>query len=93
MTTLMTEAVKKWLDDLEFSYKPNILAGIQAIIVSVIVGTCWKVITGTKITPELIAWAVILIILSWLCAMVGYDKVKQTLLQIKDPSKKEDGSV
>ena len=79
MTSLITEAVKK-----AFQVKrPNIVA----LIVSIIVGAgvpCGYII----ITPELvmtvqdIVYVIALIVLTWLCSTLGYDKVIQTLAQI-----------
>lgn len=87
LTTLATEAVKKMIPETT-TYSKNILAGIVAIVIGVLVSVGYCVLTHTPATDEIIVYAVCLVGLSWICAMVGYDKVVQTLTQVK--SKKED---
>ena len=81
-TGLLTEAMKKMLNDANKDYKSNILAAICSVIVSVIVIVAYALITSTAITVPFVTSCVLLVILSWLCAMVGYDKVIQTIAQI-----------
>ena len=40
-------------------------------------------LTGIGFNAQTIVYAITLIFLSWLCSMVGYDKVAQTITQIK----------
>ena len=74
-------------DDSTFS--KNILAGIVAIVVSTAISIGYCVLTHTAATSEVVVYAICLIALTWLCAMLGYDKVIQTLTQIKG-NKEED---
>lgn len=83
LTTLATEAVKKMIPE-KAEYSKNILAGLVAIVVGVLVSIGYCILTHTAATPEVVVYAVCLVILSWICAMVGYDKVIQTLTQIRD---------
>lgn len=83
MTTLITEAVKKMIPA-QTEYSKNILAGLVAIVVGVLVSIGYCILTHTAATPEVVVYAVCLVILSWICAMVGYDKVIQTLTQIRN---------
>lgn len=87
LTTLTTEAVKNSIPE-GSKYSKNILAGVVAIVIGVLVSIGYCVLTHTKPTSEVIVYAVSLVALSWICAMVGYDKVVQTLSQVKN--KKED---
>ena len=73
LTSLITEAVKAVLDEHSYTYACNTLAGLIAIIVGAVVGVAF----GGGLL-KIIA----LIVLSWLCAMLGYDKVMQALGQI-----------
>ena len=83
MTGLVTEAVKKVLQEGNVSYKPNLLAGLVAVALSVGVGAAYIVLTETALTAQMVVYLIALVFLSWLSAMVGYDKVVQTISQIK----------
>lgn len=83
LTGLTTEAVKTLLDEYNKSYHANMLAGCISLIISVIVAICYILVTSTPISGELIASIITLVFLSWLCAMVGYDKVIQSISQFK----------
>ena len=77
---LTVEAVKKILGDRK--YPTNIIAGIVSIVLSVVVGIFYCILTSTPITAIIIIYLIALVFFSWLCAMLGYDKVVQTLTQI-----------
>lgn len=83
MTGLVTEAVKKALQEGNVSYKPNLLAGLVAVALSVGVGAAYMVLTETALNAQMAVYLIALVFLSWLSAMVGYDKVVQTISQIK----------
>lgn len=83
ITSLVVEAIKSVLDDFGAKCKPNVLAMIVSFFVSIVVIEGYLLYTGTPITPQIIVVGVALIILSFLCATLGYDKVIQTLKQIK----------
>lgn len=82
MTSLVTEAFKKLMDEMEIEYKPNILAALISIITSAMCILIYVFYCGVTITNQFIAAGFALVILSFLCATVGYDKVKQTINQI-----------
>lgn len=78
---LITEAIKKVKND-----KTNLSYNLLALCVALIVGTI-----GTGIYYQLnnmlfdinnIIYMILLGLSSGLCAMLGYDKVRQTILQI-----------
>lgn len=73
LTSLAVQALKSILDEQGWSYAPNTLAGAVAVVLGIAVG----IITGCSL-----AAVIALVFLSWLCAMLGYDKVKQALEQI-----------
>lgn len=83
MTGLVTEAVKKVLQEGNVSYKPNILAGLVAVALSVGVGAAYMVLTETTLNAQMAVYLIALVFLSWLSSMVGYDKVIQTISQMK----------
>lgn len=77
LTGLFTEGIKKLLEESKKTYKANFLAGGVAVVLSVLVGSGYIILIDAQI------------LLSWLSAMVGYDKVIQSLGQIKLPNKNE----
>ena len=51
------------------------------------IGIGYAMLTGITITQQAIVYLVALVFMSWLCAMVGYDKVIQTISQFKTTAK------
>lgn len=84
LTGLVTEAIKKELDECGKSYKSNLLAGIVALVISAALAVGYTVMTETAWTAQLAVIATALVLLSWLCAMLGYDKVIQAIGQFKN---------
>ncbi len=89
LTGLLTEGIKKLCEEHNRTYHSNTLAGIAAAVISLLVGIGYVLYTGTPITAQIICSVIALILLSWLCAMVGYDKVIQTISQFKTYGKDE----
>ena len=83
LISLATEAVKKILTEYNKTYRANTLSGVIALVLSTIAAVCYVVTTGTAFTSQVIVWSVMFVFASWLCAMVGYDKVIQTIGQFK----------
>ena len=81
-TSLVTEAVKKICADHNISYPANTLAGIIACILSVLIGVGYSVVAAIPFSASWVVYMIALTGLSWVCAMVGYDKVIQTLGQL-----------
>ena len=82
-TGLVTEALKKLLDEVQKTYRPNLLAGGVTVALSVMIGAAYMILTETWINEKMTVYLIALVLLSWLSAMVGYDKVIQALTQIK----------
>ena len=80
MTGLVTEALKKMLGDKKYS--TNVLAAVVSIVIAGLICTGYIILTDTILTPKTWVYIIALVILSWLCAMVGFDKVKQTINQL-----------
>lgn len=87
VTGLATEAIKKLLMEHSIKYHANTLAGIVSLIISTAIGSGYILITNLEFTIQIIVCLIALIFMSWLCAMVGYDKVIQTIGQFKTNSK------
>lgn len=79
----MTEAIKKILNGKNKTYCSNTLAGIVAAVLSVAIGIGYIVIAGVGFSAVSIVSIIALAFASWLCSMVGYDKVLQVITQFK----------
>ena len=79
LTSLITEAIKK----LNAS---SISSNLIALAISVIVGvggtTVYYLFENIAYNPTNIACIAIMTLMVWLCAMLGYDKVKQAIDQV-----------
>ena len=87
LTGLATEAVKKVLDEHNKPYQSNTLAGVIAIVVSIALGVGYVVLSEIAFSMQIVVYLVALMGSSWLCAMVGYDKVIQTIEQFSKSDK------
>jgi ABC-type thiamin/hydroxymethylpyrimidine transport system permease subunit len=83
LTGLATEAVKKVLTEHNSDYPSNTLAGFVALVISAAIGVGYVVLSTSGFTTQLVVSLIALIFMSWLCAMVGYDKVVQAISQFK----------
>jgi hypothetical protein len=84
LTGLTTEAIKKILAEHGCNYYANTLAGCVSVVLSILVGTGYLILSETSLNGQIAVYLGALIILSWLAAMVGYDKVVQAIAQIKN---------
>lgn len=83
LTGLFTEAIKAWLQERGKKYYSNALAGYVAASLSVLVSSGYVILTETAFNAKMAVYLIALILLSWLAAMVGYDKVIQAISQFK----------
>ena len=83
LTGLTTEAIKNILAEHNKQYRSNTLAGIVALILSAAIGVGYVFITKGAFTEQVIICIIALVFMSWLCGMVGYDKVVQAFSQFK----------
>ena len=79
LTGLVTEAIKKIFQEYNRTYRANTLAGIVAAVLSVALGIGYVIVTGSGFTAQVIICLIAQVFLSWLCSMVGYDKVVEIL--------------
>lgn len=82
-TGLVTEAIKNILSEHNVAYRANTLAGIVALVLSSAIGFGYAILSDINFTSDIVVCWVALIFVSWLCAMVGYDKVIQAISQFK----------
>lgn len=83
LTSLATEAVKNILVEHNKNYYANTLAGIMSLILSLAVGIGYMLLAGIGFSTQAVVCVIALMFISWLCAMVGYDKVIQAISQFK----------
>lgn len=87
ITGLVVECIKKLVTD-----KANISWNITALIVALIVGGCgcavYYQLNGIPFTTNNIIYAALMGLASAIVSMVGFDKVKQAILQISSKSDK-----
>lgn len=83
LTGLVTEAVKNILTERGKTYHSNTLAGVVATILSIAVAVGYILLNDIGFNVHSIVYTIALVFLSWLCSMVGYDKVVQTINQFK----------
>lgn len=88
---LVTEAVKKICENRGSDCPENLTAGCASVVLAVVYGAVISV-TGGGWTAQSIVCTIVLAILSWLCSMLGYDKVTQTIAQLAERIKAQDGA-
>jgi hypothetical protein len=84
LTGLTTEAIKNILTEHNRTYHANTLAAIVSVVLSVIASVCYILVKGLTFTGPVVVCIVALTFMSWLCAMVGYDKVVGQFKNIKE---------
>lgn len=81
-TTLTVEALKKLLDEGGKTYSPNLLAVIVTVVLTLAASIGYIIIQNIPVTASVIVEIIAMMFLSFLCATVGFDKIKQTIIQI-----------
>lgn len=79
ISALLTQAIKKIADNIS----SNIIALIDAFVVGFIGTIIFYIMMGVIFTPENICWIILMSFAIWLGSMVGYDKIIQTIAQIR----------
>ena len=79
MTALVVEAIKQMVE----VKKPNILAAVVSVVVGIAIPCMYIIMNSLPFDTTAILYIVSIVVLSWLCAMLGFDKVVQTLEQLK----------
>lgn len=83
-TSLVTEAIKKIMAEHKGKKYANTIAGIVAAVLSAILGAGYVIFNGITFTAQIVICIVALVFMSWLCAMVGYDKVIEQIKKFKE---------
>ena len=87
VNSLVTEAVKKCLDTFDKKYPSNILAGIVSVCIGGFMCYGHAMFSAPEVNELLILSYIAFVVMSWVCAMVGYDKVVQAVKQITGSDK------
>lgn len=82
LTTLTVEAIKKLLNDKQIQYSSNLLAAIVAVVLTLCVSVAYVLYFAVPLSVQVIISIIALIYLSFLCATIGFDKIKQLIEQI-----------
>lgn len=83
VTSLLSEAVKKFLDEQKISYASNIIVLVMALIVGCGTTALYYVNCQVPFNALNSVYLALMGIANWIGAMVGYDKVRQAVEQIK----------
>lgn len=79
MTGLIVEAIKKMVE----VKRANVVAAVVSVIVGIAVPVGYIVMNKILLDVNALLYIVSIVVLSWLCSMLGFDKVVQTLNQLK----------
>lgn len=83
LTSLLTQGVKMFLDDMKIHYASNVVALIISLVIGCGGTALYCVNQKVPFNALTAVYLAIMGIGNWLTAMLGYDKVKQALTQIK----------
>lgn len=84
LTNLTVNGIKKIADKKAANYSANVLAAVTSVVISVVVSVGYLVWTETAFNARIAVELIALMYLSFLVATNGYDKVIQTIRQIKE---------
>ena len=79
VSSLLTEAVKKSFQNIA----TNVIALINAVVVGLVGTIIEYILFGIELNLKNIICIVLMMFCMWMGSMVGYDKVMQTILQIR----------
>jgi hypothetical protein len=81
ITSLFTEAIKKFFDSLCVKYASNIVALFVAVFVGGIGTWLFYVFNNVDMTTTNIICIFLMMGANWIGSMIGYDKIKQAIYQ------------
>lgn len=87
ISSFLTEGVKKWFVNANKNYSANLIALINAFVVGCCGTPVAYVLMNIPFTLSNIVCIIIMAICVWLGSMIGYDKVKQLIVQVVALSK------
>lgn len=85
MTTLTTECIKKLLNKADMNYISNIIAAVSSLVISGVICVIYPVVMlNASISPQLIFKWLVMAFFAVLAAMLGFDKIVQTIAKLKE---------
>lgn len=84
LTNLTVQGIKKLLEGTNVKYSSNILAAVVSVVLAGAVSVIYMVTMDVTFSMKVGVEILILMYLGFLVSTVGYDKVLQTLRQIRD---------
>lgn len=81
VTSLVTEGVKGFLDSVKCRYISNVIVLAVAVAVGCGGTAIYYVNAGVPFNALTSVYLALMGVFTWLCAMLGYDKVIQTITQ------------
>lgn len=82
ITSLLTEGIKKFLDEQKVTYASNVLVLIIAVVVGCGATVLYYINYQVPFTALNSVYLALMGVANWLGATLGYDKVRQTIAQI-----------
>ena len=86
---VITEAIKSAYKNADKPYSANVIAVVDALVVGGLGTATAYMLMGIPWTVNNIICLVLMCVVIWLGAMVGFDKILQTISQISNLPKKE----
>lgn len=90
LTSLATEAIKKVFVENGVNCRSNTVAGVISAVLSIGIGVSHVIVNCLDFNAQTITCIIALCFMSWLCAMLGYDKVIQAIGQFNTTKSKEE---
>ena len=83
LTNLTVEGLKKLMDERGMTYSSNLLAAVTSVIIAAAIFGGYMIMNDIAFTIKIAVQIAVLMYLAFLSSTVGYDKIIQTLKQIK----------
>ena len=83
VASLITEAVKKWYQNANKPYSSNMIALIVSIVAGGLGTSIYYILNDIPWTVNNIICIFLMVVAIWVTAMIGFDKCKQLLDQLK----------
>lgn len=84
LTSLLSQAVKLFLESTNIKYASNIIVLCASIFVGGLGTVCAYLFMGISWSAVNIVCIFLMILANWLVAMLGYDKVVQAITQFRE---------
>jgi len=84
VASLITEAIKKWYANANKPYSANMIALIVSIVSGGLGTSVYYILNDIPWTVNNIICIFLMIVAIWITSMIGFDKMKQLLEQLKE---------